>query len=75
MPTHPSAKELAPLQAWFTSSYSDATQNCVEVAHLSPSIAIRDSKSPTGPALLLPPAAWTAFLTHVGREENLDAKS
>ncbi|QWB25559.1 MULTISPECIES: DUF397 domain-containing protein [Streptomyces] len=71
MPTHPAAHELASAQSWFKSSYSDGTgQNCLEATHLSPSIAIRDSKTPTGPALLLPPAAWTAFLTHVGREEK-----
>lgn len=58
--------ELAPEQAWFKSSYSDGTgQNCVEAAHLTPGIAIRDSKNPTGPALLLPASAWTPFLTHV----------
>ncbi|MFB7930795.1 DUF397 domain-containing protein [Streptomyces sp. NPDC056039] len=70
MTTHPIATELAPADAWFKSSYSDPGQNCLEATHLSPSIAIRDSKTPTGPALLLPPAAWTAFLTHVGREEK-----
>jgi hypothetical protein len=43
--------------AWIKSSYSDPGQNCVEVAHLTPTraIAVRDSKNPTGPALLLPP--------------------
>ncbi|WP_328413936.1 DUF397 domain-containing protein [Streptomyces violaceus] len=74
MTTHLIATELAPDESWFKSSYSDPGQNCLEAAHLSPSptpsIAIRDSKTPTGPALLLPPAAWTAFLTYVGREEK-----
>ncbi|MCT9078654.1 DUF397 domain-containing protein [Streptomyces fulvoviolaceus] len=66
MPTHPTAPELAPDHAWFKSSYSDGTgQNCVEAALLTPAIAIRDSKNPTGPALLLPSAAWTPFITHV----------
>ena len=65
MPTHSIAPELAPEQAWFKSSYSDAGQNCLEAAHLpSEGIAIRDSKNPTGPALVLPPTAWTAFLAH-----------
>ncbi|MGX1562280.1 DUF397 domain-containing protein [Streptomyces sp. NPDC055506] len=75
MTTHPIATELASGEAWFKSSYSDPGQNCLEAAHLTPSIAIRDSKTPTGPALLLPPAAWTAFLTHVGREENREEMS
>ncbi|MEU6228095.1 DUF397 domain-containing protein [Streptomyces sp. NPDC047042] len=68
MPTHPSAPELAPAEAWFKSSYSDGTgQNCVEAAHLtaSPGIGIRDSKNPTGPALLLPATAWAPFLVHL----------
>ncbi|MGI5198029.1 DUF397 domain-containing protein [Streptomyces sp. CA-288835] len=26
---------------------------------------MRDSKNPTGPALLVPPTAWTAFVTHL----------
>ncbi|NUQ97027.1 MAG: DUF397 domain-containing protein [Streptomyces sp.] len=66
MPTHPTAPELAPAQAWFKSSYSDPGQNCVEAARPTPSaIAVRDSKNPTGPALLLPRAVWTTFLTHL----------
>ncbi|GDY33227.1 DUF397 domain-containing protein [Gandjariella thermophila] len=35
---------------------------CVEIAHVAPSMAaVRDSKNPTGPALVLPAAAWDAF--------------
>lgn len=65
MPTHPTASELAPEQAWFKSSYSDGTgQNCIEAARLTPTgIAVRDSKNPTGPALLLPATAWAPFLS------------
>ncbi|MEV0471054.1 DUF397 domain-containing protein [Streptomyces prunicolor] len=60
------AAHLAPEQAWFKSSYSDAGQNCIEAARLTPTgIAVRDSKNPTGPALLLPAASWTPFLTHI----------
>ncbi|MEU6380312.1 DUF397 domain-containing protein [Streptomyces sp. NPDC046909] len=66
MPTHPTARALAPEHAWFKSSYSDGTgNNCVEATRLTPSIAIRDSKHPTGPALLLSPTAWSPFLTHI----------
>jgi hypothetical protein len=58
--------ESIPEHAWFKSSYSDSGgQNCVEAAHLTPGIAVRDSKNPTGPALLLPASAWASFLTHV----------
>ncbi|KND35696.1 DUF397 domain-containing protein [Streptomyces acidiscabies] len=59
------APELAADQAWFKSSYSDAGQNCLEVADLAPHIGIRDSKNPTGPALLLPLTSWSPFLTHL----------
>lgn len=65
MPTHPSALELAPESAWFKSSFSDPGQNCLEAAPLPTTIAVRDSKAPTGPALLLPPTAWSAFITHI----------
>ncbi|MDX3385653.1 DUF397 domain-containing protein [Streptomyces niveiscabiei] len=51
--------------AWIKSSYSTGGQNCVEVAALTPNIGVRDSKNPTGPALLLPPSAWSPFLTHL----------
>ncbi|MGJ5896958.1 DUF397 domain-containing protein [Streptomyces niveiscabiei] len=60
------APELAPESAWFKSSYSDGTgQNCVEVAALHPNIGVRDSKRPHGSALLLSPASWSPFLTHL----------
>ncbi|WP_267242583.1 DUF397 domain-containing protein [Streptomyces sp. PR69] len=58
--------------AWVKSSYSDAGLNCVEVAHLTHAFAIRDSKVPGGPALLLPTAAFRSFLDGV-REGHLDS--
>ncbi|MBW8740858.1 MAG: DUF397 domain-containing protein [Streptomyces turgidiscabies] len=69
-------KTLEPVDegAWFKSSYSDQTGgNCVEVAHLTPTharIAVRDSKHPEGPALTLPPSAFTAFVSHVRQERR-----
>ncbi|WP_327696395.1 DUF397 domain-containing protein [Streptomyces sp. NBC_00459] len=69
MSTHRNAHELADKGAWFKSSYSDQTGGtCVEVAHLTPTrahIAVRDSKNPQGPALLLPPQAFTALIDHL----------
>ncbi|WP_329273737.1 DUF397 domain-containing protein [Streptomyces sp. NBC_01451] len=69
MSTHPKALEVADDDSWFKSSYSDETGGtCVEVAHLTPApayIGIRDSKFPEGPALLLPPQAFTALLDHL----------
>ncbi|MCD9875261.1 DUF397 domain-containing protein [Streptomyces guryensis] len=52
---------------WFKSSYSDgAGNNCIEVADLTATahagIAIRDSKDPHGPALLIDPAPYMAFI-------------
>ena len=66
--------EIAPEQAWFKSSYSDGTgQNCIEAARLTPTgIAIRDSKNPTGPALLLPATAWTPFVTQLRETDSRD---
>lgn len=52
--------------AWLKSSYSeDNGGNCVEVADLIPTrnlVGVRDSKNPTGPALLLPPEAFRALV-------------
>ncbi|MEU6443077.1 DUF397 domain-containing protein [Streptomyces sp. NPDC047046] len=54
---------------WRKSSYSgDANGQCVEFADLRATraaIGLRDSKNVPGPALLLTPAAFTAFLTHL----------
>lgn len=52
---------------WRKSSYSSGTgggnDNCVEVAFSGPATALRDSKNTSGPVLVLPSAAWSAFLT------------
>ncbi|OXR42001.1 hypothetical protein B7C42_05985 [Nocardia cerradoensis] len=49
---------------WFKSSRSHATGDCVEVAHLTTgAVGVRDSKNPTGPALIFTPAEWDAFTT------------
>ncbi|MGW1804111.1 DUF397 domain-containing protein [Streptomyces sp. NPDC002078] len=50
---------------WFKSSYSNGDGgNCVEVAPNIPGcIPVRDSKTPSGPVLLLTPTAWTPFIT------------
>ena len=52
--------------AWRKSSYSGQAQNCVEVAGNLPGIvAVRDSKDPAGPALVLAPPAWRALTRRV----------
>ncbi|MGV9723046.1 DUF397 domain-containing protein [Nocardia beijingensis] len=48
---------------WFKSSRSGSTKDCVEVAHLDGGlVGVRDSKNPTGPALLFTPGEWDAFV-------------
>jgi len=50
---------------WFKSSRSGAKE-CVEVAFLGDgAVAARDSKDPTGPALIFTPHQWTAFITAI----------
>jgi len=52
---------------WRKSSRSGGTGgNCVEVAQNLPGVtAVRDSKNPTGPALVFEPATFGAFLRTV----------
>jgi len=41
---------------------------CVEVADNLPGVVgVRDSKDPTGPALVFGPEAWQAFVQHARR--------
>ncbi|WP_157430753.1 DUF397 domain-containing protein [Actinomadura macra] len=48
---------------WRTSSHSGSGDQCVEVAPLSSDLhAVRDSKDPGGPALVLTPDAWRTLL-------------
>ncbi|MBT2404611.1 MULTISPECIES: DUF397 domain-containing protein [unclassified Streptomyces] len=56
-----------PEAEWHKSTFSDAGEQCVEIADVRPTrsfIAIRDSKRPTGPAIAFTQAAFTAFLPH-----------
>lgn len=46
------------------SSYSNVEHECVEVAtNIPTTVAIRDSKNPSGPHLRVQPTAWRAFQT------------
>ncbi|WP_055587869.1 DUF397 domain-containing protein [Peterkaempfera griseoplana] len=48
------------------SSYSGSQGECVEVArNLHGIVGVRDSKDPQGTTLVLPVAAWSAFLAGV----------
>ncbi|MEV6324490.1 DUF397 domain-containing protein [Nocardia sp. NPDC051787] len=45
---------------------SAGQDQCVEVAHLdSGMVGVRDSKNPTGPALIFTPSEWDAFTAGV----------
>jgi hypothetical protein len=47
---------------WFKSSRSSSGKECVEIAFLDAGmVGVRDSKNPTGPALVFTPGEWTAF--------------
>ncbi|MEU1801660.1 DUF397 domain-containing protein [Streptomyces sp. NPDC019937] len=68
--THGIATDVASEDAWFKSSYSENNgTGCVEIAHLTRTteVGIRDSKDKTGPALVVPAAAWAAFVREVRR--------
>jgi hypothetical protein len=55
---------------WRKSSFSGAAQNCVEVAGNLPGIvAIRDSKNPDGPALVVSRTRWDAFVAAIKARE------
>lgn len=47
---------------WFKSTASQPSGDCVETAHLDRGmVGVRDSKNPSGPALVFTPAEWDAF--------------
>lgn len=47
---------------WFKSSRSSSQKDCVEIAHLDEGmVGVRDSKNPSGPALVFAPSEWDAF--------------
>ncbi|WP_159846449.1 DUF397 domain-containing protein [Nocardia sp. CY41] len=55
---------------WFKSSRSSGGKECVEVAFLDGGqVGVRDSKNPTGPALVFTPGEWDAFTSGVSDGE------
>jgi hypothetical protein len=51
--------------AWRTSTYSGQNGNCLQVAALSPTVKVRDSKNPDGQHLVLTAAIWRAFTRRI----------
>ncbi|UGY94404.1 DUF397 domain-containing protein [Streptomyces gobiensis] len=59
--------DASTLSAWRKSSYSGASNgNCLEVTDAYPAIIpVRDSKDPSGPALVFPVDGWASFVAAV----------
>lgn len=57
---------------WRKSSRSGARGNCVELAHLSSGdVAVRNSRYPSGPALIIPRGEMDAFLAGAKDDSSL----
>jgi hypothetical protein len=52
---------------WRKALRSIGNGDCVEIAPVSGTIAVRDSKDPAGPVLRYSADAWKAFLSEAGR--------
>ncbi|MFJ2646186.1 DUF397 domain-containing protein [Streptomyces sp. NPDC087420] len=57
---------------WVKSSFSgNGGDNCLEWAPTHRNlIPVRDSKNPSGPALLLTPTAWATFVAFAARQAH-----
>ncbi|GAA2427146.1 DUF397 domain-containing protein [Actinomadura vinacea] len=56
---------------WRKSSHSTGQGgDCVEVANIAPAIAVRDSKDPDGPKLILDAADWRVLARRIRASER-----
>ncbi|MGP4109989.1 DUF397 domain-containing protein [Streptomyces sp. 4N509B] len=64
MTAHHFLPDASVLSGWRSSRHSGGDNgNCVEVCDAHPAaVPVRDSKNPTGPALLVPRDAWARFV-------------
>lgn len=54
------------LTGWFKSSYSGGSNgDCLEVATGYTAVPVRDSKAPSGPAIVFSASGWTSFVAAV----------
>jgi hypothetical protein len=54
---------------WRKSSYSGTSGNCVQVATNLPGVvAVRDSKDPDGPKLVVSAEEWAMFIHRIKRD-------
>ncbi|MFF3993550.1 DUF397 domain-containing protein [Streptomyces cyaneofuscatus] len=64
--TEPTTTDGTALTGWRKSSYSGgANGDCLEVADGQATVPVRDSKTPTGPALAFSPQGWIQFVSAV----------
>lgn len=57
---------------WRKSSFSSGNGQCVELAPLIGAVAVRDSTAaPDGPALIVTPRQWRAFVAHAKHDQNV----
>ncbi|MBW4719430.1 DUF397 domain-containing protein [Saccharothrix obliqua] len=54
-----------PTARWRKASYTEGNDNCVEVAHVTRGVAVRDSKNPDGPVLTFSPNGFAGLLNHL----------
>jgi Domain of unknown function (DUF397) len=57
--------EVMSAPIWRKSSHSTANGECVEVGDAGYAVAVRDSKDPDGPSLLVSPGAWSSFTSQI----------
>ncbi|HEV8562080.1 MAG TPA: DUF397 domain-containing protein [Actinophytocola sp.] len=53
---------VAPREGWFTSSFSNGSQTCVEIKFTDATVLIRDTKD-RGPTISVTSAGWSAFVS------------
>jgi hypothetical protein len=46
---------------WRKSTYSNGSSSCIEIATCPGTVAVRDSKDPAGPQLVIRAKSWLAF--------------